>query len=495
MKHGQTARLLAALAYLGAIFLIGGHVYARLAAFSGLMPIKKNHAERIAVQPSDENRKFLGMARHMPLDVAGFEDAAFARAVLDDKRLYDAMTLPFRIRVDNIEVLESFPPRDVLVVSGNSERAEHALTDGQPIMIGEAPVEVRLRPWRGLLRQVNGMPMAAVSLREPGSGPWLDRLLLSTEAWLRIESRAGVRLRWHENQEDAAAAQTRAPTTLKEGRWGVVEKPAIHWFNTFTPGTGETLRDGTEVTLLEVTESPRAIVVEFRRGDNRSVQNLEANTADPEGRLRFEWPGAWPSLLFVDAWREGEALFSAYQDGKPCGAFALRLGKSEKVEGFPFEVRLDQVMTSAIPVGSGEGDVREVVLRDSAQEVCLREGESGACNEFRVQYRRVPVPPRVRFTLSAIDKENGVLDTFALAPEEHHRVGEWVFAQEPGFAGAAEAALLRAERTLATPARIIGIAMIVLGSIGWVFTRRRRGDEPIAVFKPLDDASDDAPRK
>lgn len=477
MKRSPSLRLLFALFYVGAIFAVGGYLYQRLAAFSGEMPIALGHTEKTVVRPSRPGQVFVGMQRNMPLEVLAFDNPQVARRLLDEDVAYDAMTLPFRLRLEKAEVLREFLPRDMLRVRTPEGSQEIPLLNGGTITLDGKEFAVTVRRWKGLVRHPKGQAMAAFSLRRPGEA-WTEYLFVDADNWLHVAPDIGLRFRWHMREEEARHAAAAPPLGLLQGRWGVVEGSIVHWSTSFAPGTGHVLRDGTEATLNGFQEQPPRINVEFRREGQKEECALDANARDPEGRLRFEWPAAWGRLIVADAWREGLALVSVYESGERRFAVELKDRATWQPDGFPYEIRLDQVMGGALPVTDEEEPVFEAILRASDEELALRQGEGVPRESATLQYRRVPAPPEVRYTLRAIPLGGGDEKTFTLGPGEHERVGDWLFSAREDRASP-DLAVLRAERTLGSPVKLLGVALFVIGAFGLVIARFGRRSEPL----------------
>ncbi|MBP8129148.1 MAG: hypothetical protein KA184_06160 [Candidatus Hydrogenedentes bacterium] len=475
MKRSPSLRMLFALFYVGAVFAVGGFLYQRLAAFSGEMPIALGKTEKTVVRPSRPGQIFVGMQRNMPLDVLAFDHPETARQLLDTDVAYDAMTLPFRLRLQKAEVLRAFPPRDMLRVRTPDGVQEFPIRDGGSVSLEDEAFAVTLRRWKGLVRHPKGQAMAAFSLRRPGEA-WTEYLFLDTENWLHVAPDVGIRFRWHKSEEEARNASAAPPQTLLQGRWGVVDGSFVHWSTSFVPGTGHVLHDGTEAALVSFQEQPPRITVQFTNGGQRARSGLEANARDPDNRLRFEWPAAWGRIIVADAWREGLALVSVYESGARGSVAELDARSAWQPDGFAYELRLDQVMGGALPVTDAEDPVFEALLLKAGEEIALRQGEGVRRGAAMLQYRRTPAPPEVCYTLCAIPLHGGEEKTFSLAPGGRERVGDWLFSARADRMSP-ESAVLRAERTLGSPVKLLGMALFAIGAFGLVIVRfGRRGE-------------------
>lgn len=475
MRERSTVRLFLYLAYLGVLFVTGGLLYQRVAEFEGLIYLAQGAPEQVVVRLAGEGRSFFGSHRNMPLDVVPFRNPRAARRAFDAGAPYDAQFLPFRLRLDEIKVLETFPPRDALRVESAGVEETRVLEVGGRVDIGGHVFEVvAIRPWSGLFRNAKGSPMASVSLSGE-TGGWPREVLLQADSWVMPQPGAALHLRWFGDQAEAEAAASEPPAALAHGRWGVADGPAVHWATAFAPGTGFTLRDGTEATLTAHETDPPAIVVEFRKGDTAGMERLEANAGESGSRLRYEHPGLADTAYVLHAWRDAAALVTAYHRGKRVGSLVMEEGDTWAPSDALTALRLEQVMQSALPVTPdmyGDGVVHEAVLRGGGEDLQLREGARERWNGIGLMYHRETPPPRIRLAVTVV-REGEKPRKAVLAPGETFRAGDWVFSQDPAFSGAAGGARLVARRTMGGPAKLTGMAMVVAGAAGWVLVRFR----------------------
>src|SRR5690606_17309849 len=81
---------------------------------------------------------------------------------------YDGVNLPFALRLEDVEVLEEKPARQILQIDGFGEKREETITSGTGITLENDTLEVlSVTPWEGLVRVPQGEPMAAVEF--PGA--------------------------------------------------------------------------------------------------------------------------------------------------------------------------------------------------------------------------------------------------------------------------------------------------------------------------------------
>ncbi|MFP4500441.1 MAG: hypothetical protein ACLFTT_05530 [Candidatus Hydrogenedentota bacterium] len=466
-------RLFVYLIYLGAVFGVGGLVYERIAAFEGHIAIAHGGIEQVVVNLSEQGKPFLGSHRNMPIDVIPFHNPRAARRAFDPDTAYDVQHLPFRLSLDEVEVLAQFPPRDLLDIHRRGEEPRtHVLTMGAQVSIGPTAYTVAaIRPWSGLVRNPRGTPMAAVSLPGKDVG-WKREVLLNPDTWVFPQPDVALLFRWFSDEDAARAVQDTPPPAMTSGRWGVADGGRVHWLNTVTPGAGFVLDDGTEVTLARVEETPPRIIAAFEKDGDVRKETAAANTAD-EGPLRYEHPGLVPNAYLLDAWRDAAARVTAYTHGERITVREMAASASWAPAALAVPIRLDQVMAQALPVlpKNIEGEpLHEVVLQSNGDTLQLRERTYNHHDGLRLRYYRAAAPPRVRYHLRA-RYEDGAETDFLLAPGDTARVGAWVFEQDVDFPNAAAIGRLHARRTLGTPAQMAGMAMVVIGAFGLVIAR------------------------
>ena len=506
MVTRSTFRLVIALLYLGAVFFGAWHVYKRMQIFEGEIFIANAQRESVVVRPS-ASFSLAPVERNMPAEVIHFDNPTACRRWFDSREQYDAAHLPFSLRLDDVTVLEEHPPENRIEVTHPEGKETHAVHEGDLLNLDGATAKVTsVQPWAGLIRNASGVPMACFSIRRPGER-WTEYLFINSDLWLYLEPSIAVRLRWFTSKE---MAETRFPSELAEvasARWGVTEGRVVHWFESLIPGAGITLRDGTEVTLLKYEEEhpaaqgPRpAILVGVKRDEEEdrpptadwTVAN-EARTQEAgqkKALIRFDCPTRCDTVIYLNAWRDNAPIVAAFQKGALCGKKLLEEGRTwQPADAFPYELRLDQAISQAVPVevegGRWPAEAGETiwgaVLEMPSRQVRLREGEVVRIGDARLRYHRRPVPPAVTYTLTAAfahaslsacgDAQAGGPRTFDLAPGASQRCGDWVFSQKAGNPNAGNSAALHATRTLGGPAKYIGLSLFAAGSFVLVILR------------------------
>jgi hypothetical protein len=482
-------RLILYLAYLCALFAFAAGVYARIQRFDGMVLVVKGSAEGIAVCPARDSFSLAAGERNLPAEIIHFDNPQPFRRFLGDQEMFDAVRMPFRLQLDAIDVLEERPPREIIEVLGKHPVVSCEARAGVQIPVEGPALQVKeIRPWVGLLRNPQGRPMTALSIRKAGSESWTGPIFLDAGSWRFVEPGIALRLGWFRSEAEARKSLPQNLDALQGARWGVVDGKKFHGFQSFSPGTGVTLDDGTEVTLLKHDpEHPGehgpapAILVELKRTEG--VENLWApvNTHEPNATIRYVDPARANTVVTANAWRDGTALLAAFQDRLAFGNRLLAEGEVWRpmIEnpggaGFPYEIRLDQAMAAALPILPGGDPVWEALVTAPGEEIRLREGEAVTWKDLRLRYRRMPTPPRVRQHFTVTPRSGGKPWTFDLGPGKSRRVGDWRFSQIPEHVDAAHSALLRAERTLGGKARLAGAILFIAGAFGLVLLRFRR---------------------
>lgn len=437
MNPSALRRLLIAAGCLGLLVAAAGEAYTRLQFFSGELCIALERSERTVVRPATNGRLPLELdggrlriQRSVGAGTIAFEDPETLARILDGSAGYDAVQLPFPVRLKRIEVLEDHDPQQTLEVSSPDSKETFDLVVGRTVDIEGQPFEVAaIRKWAGLLRDRRGLPMAVLSLHRPG-GPWTEAVFLDAAKWRRVEPGIGIRLFWLDSEALAREAVAQGLPDIKSARWGAVDGPAINWFQSFAPGVGATLSDGTTVTLLQIDEdhptsagNQPAIHVEIEKGNEKQALWVTANAQDADALVQFEFPSKLETVILLYAYRDGVALASVYHSGQLRGTTTLNAGVPWLPDGSPYELRLDQTLATALPVPRKDSTVYEAVLRSGGRELRLRQGEAIRCGDALLQFVRTAEPPVVRYELAVGGR------ALSIGPEEAARFGDWVFSQ------------------------------------------------------------------
>ena len=473
MRSSVVSKALLLAGSLALLLALGGEIRNRVRRFAGESCVSLGGSERMVVRrathgrlPLDLGPASLTLQRDTAVAAIDFDDPLSARGLLDVSATYDAARMPFALQLEHIEIIEEHPALNLLKVTSPEGERTIALVVGEDATIeGESFRIAAIREWSGLLRDANGTPMAAVSLRHP-SESWTTGVFLHAGRWTRVEPGVGLRLSWFESDDAARESLALGLSDTRSARWGVVDGPAVNWFEVFVPGTGAQLRDGTVVTLDRYDEGGSRIVVRVEKGGETRLVEASANARDPNALVRLESPSQLDSVIVFNAVGEGRALAAAYEDQRECGRTEMAAGETWAPEEFPYEVRLDQVLAKAVIVQPDASPLYEAVLQGSARELRFRQGEAVRSDDNLLQFVRVAVPPDVRYTFVVAEPGTEKARTFTLAPKESVRHGDWVFTQGAAKPGEDHLAVLHAHRKPAAAWTRIMFAVAFAAFIG-----------------------------
>ncbi len=485
MRSRGRIRFFLSLFYLGGLFLAAGYVYQRLQWFEGQIVVEKGKTEHVAVRESRTEAGFSAEERNFPLELIAFDNPSAARPCFDEKSVYDAVALPFHLRLDDVVVLEERPAKEVLEVMQAGRKTEYPVASGTQFPLGkDSGILLGIQRWTGLVGHPSGQPMASVSWHRPGED-WGEPLFLARGAWRMTAAAMALYMDWFENEALAREALPKALPGLQSARWGVVEGRNTHWFNTFSPGAGMTLTDGTEVALVRYDErhaAPEgekpALLLAIKKDGRVEEGWVYANDSSRDGSIRFDYPGRCETVLIVHGWQEGMVWASAFFQGRLCATVKMSEGRPwTPPSGFPYELRLNQALRQALPAGDDTTPVHALSLQLPTGIIHLREGGTHVFQAFRLHYRKQPQAPGVRYVMSVM--ESGKSHSYTLSPGGSFRHGFWRFRHVPDNPRAVEVARLTAERTLGGFPQALGAGMLMIGSLGWAVLRYiRPGEKP-----------------
>lgn len=460
--------------YLGVLFLVAGMAFYRLQHFEGVIVLQKDAVEHLAFRAAARGPG-IGLAqRNVPPDLLMLDNPRVPQALRQDQR-YDGVVLPVGLRLDVAEIVGEHPPQDWLTITGPETENRIPITAGDSLSLGATHAEVtRIAPWAGLVRTASGHPMAAVSL-SPNAGKETPILFLESDRWHILRPDLALRFQWYPN-ERAFQAALREPVDGAQGaRWGVRDGKAVQWFESFAPGTGTRLRDGTEVILAEVDRAAGWVSLRISSGEGTRAARVQANQGTPEAPYLFEDPAATGRLLELRAWREDQALCRLRQEGQPPVERKLAPEERWELPAAALVLQLHQVMATAVAVPGGQ--VTAVTLRAGETQFTLREGLVETIGDYRVRYDRERPPPDARYQIAVLDAAGVAEATMTLAKGDHARSGAWVFslAEENPFAPRGVA--VNAERRPGGLAQYAGLGLFVLGSFGLVLARFGRANQ------------------
>lgn len=466
-----SVRLIFRLIYLTAVLVGGGYFYASVYAYQGLLVVAKGKSERTVAAPGGGGGLAAMVRPAMPPELLRASNPRALEQALDKDEVYTTAQLPFPVALEAVEVLETRPERRVIELRQHREAQQVDAAAGAVLPWGGATATVReIRPWVGLLRTPSGAPNAALSLRR-GDEPWTRGVFLGEGAWRTVEGDTGLLLRWFRSDAEAKARFPESIGAFFGARWGAADRGNVNWFTSFVPGTGATLSDDTEVTLLAVEEAhdgAPAIFVSLKpkKGpEARHWYRADAST----GPIRLELPGNYAQHVLINAWRDSSAYVAVYNRGK---RVTMRLLAEEEAltaaEGPGFALRLDAVMRTGTPsTAITDREVLEAVLDTPTGELALREGAMHALDAgAQVRFRRLAQPPKVRYTI-ALGKD----DQRELSLGDTVRKGNWVLGFTRETANPEQIALFDARRSAWTPGRMFGAVLIFAGCYGFVIAR------------------------
>lgn len=464
--------------YAAAVLLVGAAVHRKITAFEGMVVVERGRSESLALRPAAPG----GMAAHraMPLEVLPLDNPAAAKRLLDGSQDYDAVPLGFHLKLAAAEVIEQPPDREVVEARRGAQFLSVDARPGATFDWQGRPCRVEsVSPWAGLIRDPAGARRAALSWRPSPGAEWEQGVFLEPGAWFFLQPAAALLLEWKENREEAdGLPETLAP--LDHARWGVKDTRRIHWFTNFAPGTGVRLDSGAEYTLAAMgkkrageRELPALGVEITEKGATRPVA-VTANAAETVEGVLFECPAAMPAVVRLNAWRDGAALAAVYADGNRVTEPALLAeGETMALPG-GVELRLDQVMARGVAVGARGAPVRVAAVRMGETTHRLREGLAVQAEGATLRYRRLPQPPRVKYTLES--KDGG--DSFELRPGEMKTFHGWRFSIAGDNLDAARTAVLHARRAWITQREMLGGLFLLAVTGGWLVLRLGKKDKP-----------------
>jgi len=482
--------MFAALFYLGVLFSGAAWLANRHLAFDGFLAVAVGGRESLAVRPAGEGAGFtLSPHRNLSPDLLPFDNPAAARRLFPSSGRFDAEGLGFALELRRVNVLERLPDLEVIEARApGAEPVETPAVPGQavPVSGGDAAI-LEVGPWAGIIPEPGGRPLAALSWRSAPDAPWTQGVFLEEAQWTFLAPEAAFHLQWTTDEAAAEAALPEAPPGLDAARWGVRDVRRVHWFQSFEPGTACTVSDGAEYVLLQRPEEAAAPVlrVGVRKGEEKRVLEVSANTAGADAPVLFEHPGALPVRVLVRPWREGAAWVAAWRGADRLPPVRLAEGGVLDLGNGAF-LRLDGAAPAAVPVGTSGSPVQAALVRTHTGALLrLREGLLLRDEGVSWRYRRLPQPPRVRYTLAHGGTEH------VLEPGGTVTLGAWAFAQTGDNLFAEETALLRARRSWGGPLGQVAVALLVIGALGWAVLSARRPRKP--GLAPLFPQQEDTP--
>jgi len=465
-------RLFLSLVYLGLLFSAAGYLYRSILFFEGDLFLDTASSARWVARPSGGGGALFSAQHNAPAGVLlpSFEHRIAARYGRDVS--VDAANLGFRLRLVSVRPLEEFPPRETVEIDGPGGARTETVESGKVLPLDAVQVRmVEARPWAGLLRSPLGAPMACVT-PQGGSDKSRAPVFLYAERWQRCGPDFAFCLRWFPDQ---ATAEKALAARLEDtgARWGASEGKRVQAFSSFAPGTGVTLGDGTEVTLLSrraaEEEHPSAILGETRKAGEVRPWTVEANHEAEGLPLFYECPAESNEAVVLHAWRDGAVLAGCYRRGVLTVKQMLEEGVTLTPPQAMYSFRLEQVMAKAAAAKPDSGGAWQLIVDAGQGEIGLRQGMAMPVGDYRLTYHRTVPPPRLEYTLAVGAADTGQSSyTVSLESGKRTRIGGWRVTAPLESADPAQGLVMRAERTPGGPVSMFGAFLFAAGSFGWV---------------------------
>ena len=468
MHMMASKRLLFSCLYLGAMFLVAGTLFYRVQGFQGVMLLQQGAAEHLAFRAASGGIGVGVAQRNVFPDLLLFDNPRAARVLRQDQH-YDAMLLPVALRLDDVEIIAEHPARHTLSMEGPSGTRQLPIDTGTRVELGDDTLEVTgIGTWEGLVRTGTGRPMAAVALGAMVSFE-SPMIFLEADRWRLLGPDMALQFQWHASEAALQEAVHSTLDTLGGARWGLRDGKAIQWFESFTPGTGARLRDGTRVALAEDHRAEGWVSLRVIDGSGERLERVEANQAGDALPYLLEDPLAADRVLQLHAWREDQVHARLWRRGESEPVQTLAPGDVWALAPGELTLDLRQVMADAVAVPGGK--VFAAYAQAGGRRYALREGLAENIGEYRVQYVREQPPPDARYAVAALDPAGDVVETVHLAAGDRARIGAWVvsLAGENPFAPAGIA--MDVARRPGGFAQLLGLVLFAAGSFGLVLVR------------------------
>lgn len=365
---------------------------------------------------------------------------------------------PLSIQLTSLETSPRTADSGELIFRSGAEELIQQVSIGSSVAIGDDEFEIlAIRPWAGLVHRPPGTPMVNLAVK-PSEGAWLENLFVERGRWRIVTT--SVAIGFGATESDGA-------------RWGVVEGERMHWFNSFVPGTGVELDDGTIVTLLAHRPSAR-ILVELAIGDAKSNQWFAANVQQDDARIRYEDPGAVPFRIELGAADDPPFIVSLLEGDLELWTRDAVLGAIIHDAETGLSLRIDQYERDGLPLFASESPWLELVLHSEDRVLRLREGEVVRIGAESVSFEAIVDPQRYRasFEIDGVDvafDSNTVYKANGWRIELLNPTGPMAVPISP------TAVTLRADYTgRANLFRVGLIVLFVLGALAYLFQPSRK---------------------
>lgn len=479
MMRGALSILGAGLMVAGAVFFFGASSQTEPEPlFFGEMWLREGMTSKAVLRPQphdapDAPRGSLKIAERGGIDLLPLFPER-PPGLKDLQQIYEAVELPFSVRLTSIAFEETGVSGAEVTLSGEDREQRVPYAAGTRIVIGDRPFVMReIRPWGGLISEPaesGGAPLAVLAIRQHGED-WVEDIVAEDGDWLRLADELAFRFCWTESEAVAIASINDGVPGLESARWGVEENGAMNWFESFVPGTGLQLNDGTEVVLAEVrrgagTAGHEDAAIRFkvvREGKSEDVW-VSANGTAGKGLLRFVYPTLGRFVAMGYSWQPDSMLIVLFENGEEMGRYVLERGQIQTLGGAQCVLRLDRVLGSAVYLPRQDSPLTEVVLESDEQLLCLRQGETLSVNGDTVTFSPAVSERHPVYTVE-IEFADGKTETFALHRDGLVRVGEWSIQQTAGSEVSEYWASLYFERERTAPYKKWGLWMLVMGAV------------------------------
>lgn len=464
------------LRYLLLLVLLGGLLLGRIPTSEGNILLSPGSTEHTVVMAHNPDHLSTAPHRNLRVDQLPLDNPR-ALQLLDKSRRYDAIVMPLGLRLDRYELLEQADDIHELHIQAPGDAVTRQVVPGDSLSIGDSVLRIeKVVPWEGLLRHERGRPMAhlvwAAGPNQSGSALFLER-----DTWYYPDGQTALQFQWHDTRAEAQRAASAGREALEtEAQWGVREGGAIQWLQSFTPGSGLTLRDGTQVLLVRREADGSAITLQVTKGEKTTRQIVSRDAVGGPGPYYYQDPAGARRVLRLHGWDEGQVIRQYLEGTSPAHYQTWVEGEQWHVPQGD-SVYLAQVMSNGVPVTHSAGGLWALVAQHGEDTLQIREGVVITSGALRLEYRRLPQPPDVRLHLTAWNAAGKEQADFALNPGESKRLGSWTFTWAGEHVGEGEEVVLTARRRSVAWTAAMGIGLIVSGFLGLVFlqTRRRAG--------------------
>jgi len=475
------------LAVLGSAMFLADYLTTRSAPrFNGHVYLTKDRPESIAVAAAtaantlaDTDNFLHGIsAADIP-----FDDPRTGDMWTNPHQTYDVLRLPFSLVLNEMTVLNPAHVENYLESESayGPSRGRISVHEGDTLPLPGTTAHIQaIRPWAGLLRAPNGAPCVNVALRTPAN-EWLDNLILTDGAWMRAGTDLALHFVWYPSQDSARAAivsENAAPTT-ESARWGVIDGGGVNWRESFALGSGLVLRDNTAVTLAQVDLNHEtgagpvpAILLQIEKDGKRTLQWVLANSGGPNAQYQFDYPAARDIVLVLHGWQDGGCIVTASIRRKPAGDHRLTEGQSWNLDDTRYGFRLDQVLSSGVPVNAQQSPLSELLLSTAERSWRLKQDETVTIADTRLTFRQYITPPWTRITLSAIRFGTQNLLPITLEPGATCRIDDVTLSQGDIDARNLNAVTLAVALRPAHGLAFVGLGPFLMGILILLLTRR-----------------------